>query len=105
MDSCPQTFYYTLANHLKLWKETTEAAPANELQSIAAWLRYLGGNTKEKTLETMRSRMILLMREGAYEEAYQTARQQTAGARQIVLQHEIETCEERTVSRTRKIRH
>lgn len=46
--------------------------------------------------------MILLMREGAYEEAYQTARQQTAGARQIVLQHEIETCEERV---TRKIRH
>ena len=49
--------------------------------------------------------MILLMREGAHEEAYQTARQQTAGARQIVLQHEIETCEERAVSRTRKIRH
>lgn len=46
--------------------------------------------------------MILLTREGAYEEAYQTARQQTAGARQIVLQHEIETCEERV---TRKIRH
>lgn len=49
--------------------------------------------------------MILLMREGANEEAYQMARQQTAGARQIVLQHEIETCEERVVSRTRKIRH
>ncbi len=49
--------------------------------------------------------MILLMREGAYAEAYQTARQQTAGARQIVLQHELETCEERAVSRTRKIRH
>ena len=49
--------------------------------------------------------MILLMREGAYEEAYQTARQQTAGARQILLQHEIETCEERAVSRTRKICH
>lgn len=46
--------------------------------------------------------MILLMREGAYEEAYQTARQQTAGARQIVLQHEIETCEEHV---TRKTRH
>ena len=49
--------------------------------------------------------MILLMREGAHEEAYQTARQQTAGARQIVLQREIEACEERAVSRTRKIRH
>ena len=49
--------------------------------------------------------MILLMREGAYEEAYQTARQQTAGARQIVLQREIETCEERAVIRTRKIHH
>lgn len=46
--------------------------------------------------------MILLMREGAHEEAYQTARQQTAGARQIVLQQEIETCEERV---TRKTRH
>ena len=49
--------------------------------------------------------VILLMREGEYDEAYQMARQQTAGARQIVLQHEIETCEERAVSRTRKIRH
>lgn len=44
--------------------------------------------------------MILLMREGAYEEAYQTARQQTAGARQIVLQHEIETCEERVTRKS-----
>ncbi len=49
--------------------------------------------------------VILLMREGEYDEAYQMARQQTAPARQIVLQHEIETCGERVVSRTRKIRH
>ena len=45
--------------------------------------------------------MILLMREGAYEEAYQTARQQTAGARQILLQHEIATSE-RVVRRVKR---
>ena len=48
--------------------------------------------------------MILLMREGAYEEAYQTARQQTAGARQIVLQQEIATSE-RVVRRVKRSTH
>ena len=38
--------------------------------------------------------MIMLMREGAYEEAYQTARQYTAGARQIVERSLIEQRED-----------
>ena len=38
--------------------------------------------------------MILLMREGAHEEAYQTARQYTAGARQIVERSLIEQRED-----------
>ena len=45
--------------------------------------------------------LILLAREGEHEEAYQTARQYTAGARQIVLQHEIETSE-RVVRRVKR---
>lgn len=48
--------------------------------------------------------VILLMREGEYDEAYQMARQQTATARQIVLQHEIETCE-RVVRRVKRSTH
>ena len=46
--------------------------------------------------------MILLMREGEYDEAYQMARQQTAPARQILVNHEIQTCEERVVRRVKR---
>ena len=49
--------------------------------------------------------VILLMREGEHEEAYQTARQYTAGARQIVLQHEIETSERVARRVKRSTRH
>ena len=49
--------------------------------------------------------MIMLMREGAYEEAYQTARQYTAGARQIIERSTIEQCEERAVRKSRSTRH
>lgn len=48
--------------------------------------------------------LILLAREGEHEEAYQTARQYTAGARQIVLQHEIEASE-RVVRRVKRSTH
>lgn len=50
-----------LADHLKMWKDSGIEAPKNELQSIAAWLRYLGMEGEEKTKETMRTRMVLLM--------------------------------------------
>lgn len=50
-----------LADHLKMWKTSGIEAPKNELQSIAAWLRYLGMEGEEKTKETMRTRMVLLM--------------------------------------------
>ena len=43
--------------------------------------------------------VILLMREGEYDEAYQMARQQTAPARQILVNHEIQTCEVKQYSR------
>ena len=46
--------------------------------------------------------VILLMREGEYDEAYQMARQQTAPARQILVNHEIQTCEERVVRRIKR---
>ena len=49
--------------------------------------------------------LILLAREGEHEEAYQTARQYTAGARQIVLQHEIETSERVARRVKRSTRH
>ena len=45
--------------------------------------------------------VILLMREGEYDEAYQTARQYTAGARQIITAHEIATSE-RVVRRVKR---
>ena len=49
-----------LIEHLKLWKDLGVPAPANELQSIAAWLAYLGEHGAEKTIETMQVRMMLL---------------------------------------------
>lgn len=49
--------------------------------------------------------LILLAREGEYEEAYQTARQYTAGARQIIERSTIEQCEERAVRKPRSTRH
>ena len=50
-----------LTDHLRLWKDEGVDAPLNELQSIAAWLRYLGEHGEKKTKETMRARMLLLM--------------------------------------------
>lgn len=51
----------TLADHLKLWKDTGVLAPRNELQSIQAWLQTLGRLGKEETLNLMRKRLLLLM--------------------------------------------
>lgn len=49
--------------------------------------------------------LILLAREGEHEEAYQTARQYTAGARQIVERSLIEQREDDPLApRTRRIR-
>ena len=45
--------------------------------------------------------VILLMREGEYDEAYQMARQQTAPARQILMNHEI-AASERVVRRVKR---
>ena len=45
--------------------------------------------------------VILLMREGEYDEAYQMARQQTAPARQIITAHEI-AASERVVRRVKR---
>jgi hypothetical protein len=50
-----------LTDHLRMWKDEGVPAPVNELQSIAAWLRTLGELGAEKTIEAMRSRMLLLM--------------------------------------------
>lgn len=47
--------------HLKLWADSGIPAPANEVNSIQGWLRFLGSHTKEETLSTMRQRMVLLM--------------------------------------------
>jgi hypothetical protein len=51
-----------LSDHLRMWKSEIDSAPVNELQSIAAWLRYLGEHGQEKTKNTMRQRMLLLMK-------------------------------------------
>ena len=50
-----------LREHLRLWKDSGIPAPANELQSIQAWLQYLGQHGAEETKNAMRNRMILLM--------------------------------------------
>lgn len=50
-----------LREHLKLWKDAGIPAPANELQSIQGWLRYIGKNGVEETKKAMRNRMIILM--------------------------------------------
>lgn len=50
-----------LVKHLKLWKDAGIPAPANELQSIQGWLRYLGQHGAEETKSAMRKRMVLLM--------------------------------------------
>jgi hypothetical protein len=55
-------------SHLKLWKESGVDAPVNEGNSIQAWLRFLGGHSKEETLNTMRIRMLKLM--NAAQEVY-----------------------------------
>lgn len=51
-----------LIAHLKLWKDEGIPAPANELQSIQAWLACLGAHGAEETANRMRIRMTLLMR-------------------------------------------
>lgn len=50
-----------LTDHLRLWKDEGVAAPANELQSIQAWLRCLGTYGVEETKKRMRARMVILM--------------------------------------------
>jgi hypothetical protein len=56
--------------HLKLWKESGIDAPANEANSIQAWLQFLGEHTREETISTMQARMLLLMEaaDAVYEE-------------------------------------
>lgn len=49
-----------LYRHLVLWRMTGVAAPKNELESIQSWMGFLAKNTKEDTIDTMRTRMILL---------------------------------------------
>jgi hypothetical protein len=56
-----KTYDKFLNDYLQMWKDEGVEAPLNELQSIAAWLRYLGSNGKEKTIEAMQMRMLLLM--------------------------------------------
>ena len=51
-----------LTDHLKLWEDLGIPAPVNELQSIYTWLGHLSQHGAEKTMETMRTRMLLLMR-------------------------------------------
>ena len=54
------TDFNFLTNYLRMWKAEGIEAPKNELQSLSAWLAYLGQHGAEKTKETMRTRMFLL---------------------------------------------
>lgn len=49
-----------LREHLILWKDSGIPAPANELQSIAGWLQFLGEHGEAKTKDAMNKRIILL---------------------------------------------
>ncbi len=51
-----------VAAHLKMWEDSGVPAPLNELQSIAAWLRYLGQNGADETKKAMRNRILILMK-------------------------------------------
>lgn len=50
-----------LLEHLRLWENTGEPGPMNELQSISAWLSTLGHRGLEETRRIMQARMTLLM--------------------------------------------
>jgi hypothetical protein len=52
-----------LIEHLKLWKDSGVPTPANELQSISAWMEHLDRRGKDLTLDAMRKRSILLMQQ------------------------------------------
>lgn len=49
-----------LLEHLRLWENSGEPGPMNELQSIAAWLSTLGHRGLEETRRIMQARMTLL---------------------------------------------
>ena len=51
-----------LADFLKLWKDTGEKAPRNELQSIFAWLSIVGSQDSKEVAALMRKRMALLLK-------------------------------------------
>lgn len=55
------TYNKFLVEHLKFWEDSGIPAPANELQSIRAWLTCLAEHGAEETMTRMRSRMVLLM--------------------------------------------
>lgn len=49
--------------HLCFWAESKIPAPENEIQSIQAWLKFSGTNTKEQMQTAMRQRLLLLAKE------------------------------------------
>jgi hypothetical protein len=61
IDLVSTSYSQMLNEHLRLWATSGVPAPANELQSIQAWLSYLSEHGSEKTMSTMRTRMLLLM--------------------------------------------
>ena len=48
--------------HLKFWVESGVPAPASEINSIQSWLRFSCGHTMEEMQDTLRQRMMLLMK-------------------------------------------
>ena len=49
-----------LTQYLVMWEQSGESAPENEIQSIQAWLSFLGQHGAEETKKVMRNRLILL---------------------------------------------
>ena len=54
--------------HLKFWAESGIPAPESEINSIQSWLRFSARHTMEEMQDTLRQRMMLLMK--AAEEVY-----------------------------------
>lgn len=58
-----------LRSHLKFWKESNVPAPASEINSVQAWLSHSSDcRDLEQMQDTLRARLILLMK--AAEEVY-----------------------------------
>ncbi len=60
-DKTRQIYEHYVNAHLKLWAESGIPAPVNEVNSIQSWLMFLASNGKDKTIDTMRQRMNLLL--------------------------------------------